>query len=62
MAWLDVIDTMEFESISETAKYFDCTISNISLMLEKGTIGKRGRTRGYKFSYKDGKRSKILKV
>ena len=53
---------MEFESISETAKYFDCTISNISLMLEKGTIGKRGRTRGYKFSYKDGKRSKILKV
>lgn len=62
LAWLGVIDTMEFDSISETAKYFDCTVSNISLMLEKGTIGRRGRTRGYKFSYKDGKRSKILKV
>ena len=62
LAWLDVIDTMEFKSISETAKYFDCTISNISLMLEKGTIGKRGRTRGYRFSYKKGGRSKILKV
>lgn len=62
LAWLDVIDTMEFESISETAKYFDCTVSNISLMLEKGTIGRRGKTRGYKFSYKNGNRSKILKV
>lgn len=59
---LDVIDTMEFESISETAKYFDCTVSNISSMLEKGTIGRRGRTRGYRFSYKNGERSKILKV
>lgn len=62
LAWLDVIEIMEFDSISGTAKYFDCTVSNISLMLEKGTIGKRGRTRGYRFSYKDGGRSKILKV
>ena len=62
LAWLDVIDTIEFNSISEAAKYFDCTVSNISLMLEKEIIGRRGRTRGYKFSYKDGKRSKILKV
>ena len=30
LAWLDVIDTMEFESISETAKHFGCTVSNIS--------------------------------
>lgn len=57
LAWLEVIETLEFESISETAKYFRCTISNISLMLEKGTIGKRRITRGYQFSYKDGKRS-----
>lgn len=28
-------------------------------MLEKGTIGQRGITRGYQFSYKNGKRSKI---
>lgn len=57
LAWLEPIELLEFSSISETAKYFECTISNISLMLEKGTIGQRGRTRGYQFSYKNGKRS-----
>ena len=62
LSWLEVIEIIEFSSISEVAKYFDCTISNISLMLEKGTIGKRGITRGYQFSYKNGERSKILKV
>lgn len=62
LSWLDTIETMEFPSISETAKFFKCTTSNISLMLEKGVIGKRGRTRGYQFSYKSGNRSKILKV
>lgn len=60
--WLDLIETLEFSSISEAAKYFGCTISNISLMLESGTIGKRGVTRGYQFVYKKGKRSKIVKV
>ena len=59
LAWLDVVETLEFESISETAKYFNCTISNISQMLLLGTIGKRGRTRGYQFLYKKGNRSKI---
>ena len=59
LSWLYVIETLEFKSISETAKYFNCTIGNISLMLEKGTIGQRGITRGYQFSYKNGKRSKI---
>ena len=59
LSWLYVIETLEFKSVSETAKYFNCTISNISLMLEKGTIGQRGITRGYQFSYKNGKRSKI---
>lgn len=56
ISWLEVIEELEFESISETAKYFDCTVSNISLMLEKGTIGARGRTRGYQFLYKHGER------
>ncbi|MGO2352212.1 HNH endonuclease [Lactococcus phage proPhi7] len=59
LAWLDVIETLEFESVSKTAKYFNCTISNISQMLLLGTIGKRGRTRGYKFLYKKGNKSKI---
>ncbi len=57
VAWLEVIETLEFTSISEAAEYFGCTISNISLMLKKGTIGIRGLTRGYQFSYKNGKRS-----
>lgn len=59
LAWLDVTETLEFESISETAKYFNCSASNISQMLLLGTIGKRGRTRGYQFLYKKGSRSKI---
>lgn len=62
LTWLGVIEVLEFSSISETAAYFNCSISNISMMLEKGTIGRRGNLRGYQFSYKDGKRSKILKV
>ena len=56
-SWLGVEEVLEFDSISEAAKYFDCTISNISLMLEKGTIGKRGVTRGYQFLYKHGVRA-----
>lgn len=56
-AWLGIIEVLEFDSISEVAKYFDCTVSNISLMLEKGTIGRRGITRGYQFSYKHGGRA-----
>ena len=55
-AWLEIIETLEFDSISETAEHFNCTISNISLMLEKGTIGRRGITRGYQFLYKHGDR------
>ena len=43
--------TMVFEKITNVANYFDCNISNISQMLKKGTFGKRGKTRGYKFEY-----------
>lgn len=56
IAWLECIETIEFNSITDCAKYFDVTISNISLMLEKGTIGQRGVTRGYKFMYKNSER------
>lgn len=62
LSWLEIIKIIEFPSVSAAATFFGCRISNISLMLEKGTIGKRGRTRGYQFSYKNGERSKILKV
>lgn len=54
--WLDVVEELEFDSITKVAEYFNCTISNISLMLEKGTIGRRGITRGYQFLYKNGER------
>lgn len=43
----------EFNRITDVAKEFNTTISNISLMLKKGTYGKRGRTRYFKFEYKN---------
>lgn len=42
---------LEFNRITDVAKYFNCNISNISQMLKKGTYGKRGKTRYYKFEY-----------
>lgn len=59
IAWHEIIERLEFQSVSEAAEYFECTIGNISLLLEKGTIGRRGRTRGYRFTYKGGTRVKI---
>lgn len=52
-SWLGIIETFYFDSIKETAEYFGYHHGNISQMLKKGTIGKRGRTRGYQFSYKN---------
>jgi len=57
--WLEIVEILEFKSISDASKFFNCTTSNISLMLEKGTIGKRGLTRGYQFFYNKGKRKTI---
>ena len=57
--WLGIIEVLEFDNISKAAEYFNCTIGNISLMLEKGTIGRRGITRGYQFLYKHGGRATI---
>lgn len=57
--WLQCLETLEFESITEASNYFGTTISNISLMLEKGTVGRRGKTRGYQFLYADGKRKTV---
>lgn len=61
VAWLDVVENLEFESITDVSKYFGTSVSNISLMLEKGTIGKRGITRGYQFVYVSGERIKNRK-
>lgn len=57
-SWLGVSEVLEFDTITETADYFDVTIANISMMLDKGTIGKRGKMRGYQFFYKSGDRIK----
>ena len=43
--------TITFDRITDVADYFNCNISNISQMLKKGTFGKRGKTRYYKFEY-----------
>ena len=42
---------LEFNRITDVANYFNCNVSNISQMLKKGTYGKRGKTRYYKFEY-----------
>lgn len=54
--WQSVTNTLYFSSISEAARYFRCSTSNISLLLKEGTIGRRGKTRGYQFFYYGGKR------
>lgn len=56
-AWLDVDEVMTFDSITETAKHFGVSIGNISLMLEHGEIGRRGKMRGYRFKYLNGPRA-----
>lgn len=58
LRWLNIVEVKEFEKISDVAIEFDCNISNISAMLKKGEIGRRGKMRGYLFTYKNSKRSK----
>lgn len=56
-AWLGVDEVMKFDSITETAEHFGVTIGNVSLMLQHGDIGRRGKMRGYRFEYLDGTRA-----
>ena len=51
-----------FNSISDCARYFGCSVSNISLRLEDGQIGRRGITRGFLIDYFNGNRSTINKM
>ena len=39
--WGNIIEELEFNSVSECANYFNKTIGNISLLLKIGTIGQR---------------------
>lgn len=54
--WGNATEKLYFDSITQCADYFNCTISNISLRLESGQIGRRGRTRGYLIEYAQGSR------
>lgn len=56
LGWGKPIEKLYFKSITQCAEYFDCTISNISLRLEDGNIGRRGITRGYLIEYTQGNR------
>ncbi len=62
ISWGPIIETIEFEKITDVANYFNLTIGNISLLLKNGTIGRRGKTRGYKFEYLKNKRVNIKKT
>lgn len=53
VGWGEVDRIEYYNSITETAKKFGTTVSNISLMLKNGTIGRRGITRGFLFEYFD---------
>ena len=44
-------EIIKFDQITKASEYFNCNISNISQMLKKGTFGKRGKTRYWKFVY-----------
>lgn len=54
--WLGADEELYFDRIIDVAEYFNVSIANISLMLKKGSIGERGKMRGYKFEYIDGHR------
>lgn len=56
LEWLEVDNIMYFDRIIDVAEYFNLTIGNISLLLKNGNIGRRGKTRGYKFEYFNSKR------
>ena len=57
--WLSVDNVIHFDRVSDVANYFNLTIGNISLLLKEGTIGRRGKTRGYKFEYSNSERITI---
>ena len=51
LSWEDVDQITFFNRITDAAAHFDCNLSNISVMLKRGEIGRRGKLRGYRFEY-----------
>lgn len=61
-SWDRIDRTLYFDRIGDVASYFGVSIGNISLMLKNGTIGRRGKMRGYKFEYAEGERVTFAKA
>lgn len=51
LEWLEADEIKYFDRITDVAEHFNVCLGNISLMLKSGTIGRRGKMRGYKFEY-----------
>lgn len=51
ISWGEIDHVIFFNKIRAAAKFFGVSDGNISQMLKIGTIGKRGKMRGYKFEY-----------
>lgn len=62
IAWGRIDRVIYFDKISDAALFFEVSIGNISLMLKKGTIGQRGKTRAYKFEYESSERVVLKNV
>ena len=61
-SWLPPNSARYFNRISDVADFFGVTPGNISMMLKSGTIGRRGRMRGFLFEYDKGKRVTLTNV
>lgn len=51
LEWAEIVEVKRYDRITDVANEFGVTIANISHMLKDGTIGRRGKMRGYKFEY-----------
>lgn len=51
LEWTEIEETKRYDRITDIANELGVTIGNISQMIKKGTIGQRGKMRGFQFEY-----------
>ena len=51
LEWTEIVETKRYDRITDIANELGVTIGNISQMIKKGTIGQRGKMRGFQFEY-----------
>ena len=51
LEWAEIVETKRYDRITDIANELGVTIGNISQMIKKGTIGQRGKMRGFQFEY-----------